>query len=209
MRILELYSGTASFSNEAIEQGHRTFTIDVKKGFLSDLTKDMRNVTKNDIPFIPDVIWASPPCEEYSHAKRRGVRDLELADSLVMKAIEIISWYPGVIYFIENPQTGLLKNRPFMACLTFRDVSYCKYGLPFRKQTRIWTNCYEWLPRPLCKKDCDFMIGNRHKSSAGNGRSCWTDKSFTRSEKGMVPQQLCNEILNSLRKPEKKEGGKG
>ena len=39
-----------------------------------------------------DVIWASPPCTEYSIAKTIGVRDLETADAIVMRTLEIINY---------------------------------------------------------------------------------------------------------------------
>eukprot|EP00873_Tetraselmis_striata_P003437 jgi/Tetstr1/423701/TSEL_014335.t1 len=39
-----------------------------------------------------DVIWASPPCTEYSLAKTIE-RNLELADSIAKKCLEIIEWY--------------------------------------------------------------------------------------------------------------------
>eukprot|EP00873_Tetraselmis_striata_P015589 jgi/Tetstr1/435853/TSEL_024741.t1 len=61
-----------------------------------------------------DVIWASPPCTEYSMAKTRGVRKLELADSIAKKCLEIIEWYRPRYWFIENPFTGMLKRRDFM-----------------------------------------------------------------------------------------------
>ena len=44
------------------------------------------------------------------------------------------------MWVIENPATGLLKTRPFMERLPWVDVTYCKYGTPYRKQTRLWTN---------------------------------------------------------------------
>ena len=37
-----------------------------------------------------DVIWASPPCIEYSIAKQTGVRKIDEASKIVFKALEII-----------------------------------------------------------------------------------------------------------------------
>ena len=52
--------------------------------------------------------------------------------------------------------------------LPFNDIDYCKYGMPYRKRTRLWNNIDCWRPRPLCKRDCDNMNANRkrHKETA-------------------------------------------
>jgi hypothetical protein len=50
--------------------------------------------------------------------------------------------------------------------LPYVDIDYCKYGMPYRKRTRLWNNVSQWLPKPLCKKDCDSMNGNKHKATA-------------------------------------------
>ena len=61
-----------------------------------------------------------------------------------LSALEIIAHFDPLMWVIENPATGLLKTRPFM-------VTYCKYGTPYRKQTRLWTNM-RWRPRrSLCR----------------------------------------------------------
>ena len=54
---------------------------------------------------------------------------------------------PDAIITVENPATGELKNyEPWKAAcrelgLAAVDVTYCKFGAPHRKPTRIWTNC--------------------------------------------------------------------
>ena len=51
--------------------------------------------------------------------------------------LEIMEHFDPLMWVIENPATGLLKTRPFMERLPWVDVTYCKYGTPYRKQTRL------------------------------------------------------------------------
>ena len=82
-------------------------------------------------------IWASPPCTEYSVAKTVGIRDLEGANEVVQQTLDILEHFEPKYWMIENPQTGLLKDQLCMYGLPFVDVDYCKYGMPYRKRTRI------------------------------------------------------------------------
>ena len=202
MNILELFSGTKSFSKVAEERGHNVFTIDINSKANPDLVKDIMDLEIKDIPFKPDIIWASPPCTEYSHAKRTGIRKIEEANKIVIKTKEIIEQLNPKIWFIENPQTGLLKNQPILNKfpeyqLDYKDISYCKYGKPYRKQTRIWTNLSRWKPRPICNKDCKFMTKDkkRHLHNIGNARKKYTEKTYKLEEKYEIPSELCLEII--------------
>jgi site-specific DNA-cytosine methylase len=203
MKILELFCGTKSFTKEAEKLGHKCFTIDIDKKFNPTLCINILDFKIEMLNgFKPDVIWASPPCTQYSHAKRKGIRDIKGANQIVEKTKEIIKDLNPKFWIIENPQTGLLKKQPFMFGLHYEDVSYCKYGLPYRKQTRLWTNL-ESFKGKICKKDCKFMNGNKHISSAGNGKKEWTNKSFTTKEKYIIPKELCQDILAELESEDK------
>ncbi|MFM7979919.1 MAG: hypothetical protein ACKPKO_11445, partial [Candidatus Fonsibacter sp.] len=110
--------------------------------------------------------------------------------------------YLGPKYWIiENPQTGKLKEQEFMPDLPFKDVDFCKYGMPYRKRTRLWNNVECWDPRPLCHKDCDNMSdnGRRHNETAQrrppDGREC---RRFRREELYKVPESLISEIFTSI-----------
>lgn len=206
MKILELFCGTKSFSNVAEEQGHQVYTVDFDKQFNPNLVIDVLKLTPELIIELfgkPDMIWASPPCTEYSHAKRRGIRDLAYADKVVKKTIELIRELSPKFWIIENPQTGLLKDRVFMKNIPFTDVSYCKYGKPYRKQTRFWNNFS--LILEVCNKDCDYMDGKKHIMSVGNGRKRYTKDIKFSSDKRLkyqVPRELCASILTQLTKTE-------
>ena len=112
------------------------------------------------------IIWASPPCTEYSVTKTVGVRKLDEANAIVKRTIEIIRYFKPTCWMMENPQTGLLNHQSVVADLPCNDLDYCKYGMPYRKRTRLWNNIEAWTPRPLCKKDCGHMVGNTHEQRA-------------------------------------------
>ena len=198
MKLLELFSGTKSVGKVAEKLGYEVISLDLKNADINC------NILDWDYTIYPtgyfNVIWASPPCTEYSTAKTIGIRKLEYANQIVLKTLEIIDYFKPQYYIIENPQTGLLKNQIFMNDLPYVDIDYCKYGMPYRKRTRLWNNVFQWLPKPLCKKDCDSMDGNRHKAIAqrmpiGKKRD-WGDKpKFKQSDLYVIPDKLIYEIL--------------
>ena len=165
MKLLELFSGTGSVGKVAKELGYDVVSLDLKDANINTdiLNWDYKQFNRNNV----QIIWASPPCVEYSIAKTTGVRKIDYANSIVQKSIEIIRYFNPSVWFIENPQTGLLKHQDFMKDFDYFDIDYCKYGFPYRKRTRIWTNLKTWKPRPLCKKDCGNIINNKHKQPNG------------------------------------------
>ena len=50
------------------------------------------------------------------------------------KTIEIINYFNPSVWFIENLQTGLLKQQDFMKDFDYYDIDYCKYGMEYRKK---------------------------------------------------------------------------
>ena len=149
-----------------------------------------------------DFIWASPPCTEYSIAKTTGPRKIAEANRVVRRTLEVIEYLDPQHYVIENPQTGHLKRQSFMAGIPYADVDYCRYGMPYRKRTRLW-NDIPWAPRPLCQRDCGAMLGGRHAQTAQQGSQSSTEaygsfRRFLRTQLYGVPRALILEILAAL-----------
>ena len=164
MNLLEMFSGTGSVGLVAKSLGFNVISLDLKNADINtDILKwDYKQFDRNHFDFIR----SSPPCTEYSVAKTRGIRNIEYANSIVLKTIEIIKYFNPKYFVIENPQTGLSKNQEFMDEFDFKDVDYCKYGMPYRKRTRLWNNITTWKPKDLCKKDCDNIRNNKHIETA-------------------------------------------
>ena len=202
MKLLELFSGTGSVGKMA-----KLFKIDV-----TSLDRDMPADIQTDIvdwdykaafePGTFDMIWASPPCTEYSRAKTIGVRDIEGSNKVVQRTLDIINYFQPKWWIIENPQSGLLKQQVMMQDLPYKDIDCCKYGMPYRKRTRLWNNVFNWHPRPLCKGDgSSIREGSARKHIAVAQRSPGkgdTGMRFKQSQLYVVPAPLIEEIFEAI-----------
>jgi site-specific DNA-cytosine methylase len=181
MRLLELFSGTGSVSKAVGHLYDEIVSIDILEKFEPT---EVADILKWDYKKYPseyfDTIWASPPCTEYSKLKyiSGAVRNLELADSIVKRTLEIIEYFNPDKWFIENPQTGLLKDREFMLGLPFVDVDYCMYcDWGYKKKTRIWTNV-DYAGK-LCDKKCGNIHNGIHSAPICPFKVYNVDKSVT------------------------------
>ena len=200
--LLELFSGTGSVGKVAKEMGYSVISLD--KDMDADLKMDIRNFKYEESPpHMFDVIWASPPCTEYSRAKSRGVRDIEGANEITQLTLKITEYFQPKYWIIENPQTGLLKEQIFMDGIPYDDVDYCKYGMPYRKRTRLWNNIDKLITKPLCKKDCNSMneTRTRHIQETQQGGSTAerrrVQQTFRTEDLYRVPAELIKEIFTA------------
>ena len=197
MKLLELFSGTKSVGKVAERLGYEVTSLDLI--LPADINIDILDW---DYTIYPtgyfDVIHASPPCTEYSRAKTTGVRKIDYANSIVKKTLEIMDYFQPKYYIIENPQSGLLKEQSFMYGIPYTDVDYCKYGMPYRKRTRLWNNIFHWIPRPLCAKDCGNIVNNKHVRTAQRVPSGPQDSRYTQDELYVIPEPLIQEIFENL-----------
>ena len=208
MKVLELFAGGRSFSKVAEQNGHTTWDTDIEAFEGIDLAIDILDFEPNMCPFIPDVIWCSPPCETFSVASigrhwtsgfvfkpkseraEHGVKVLERMISLLRRYVAL---NPNVIWYVENPR-GKMRKAPQWDRLKHvrHTVTYCQYGHFAMKPTDIWTNNTEWVPRPMCKNgDPCHEPAPRHSKNSGTARN---RNYLVRSQ---IPAPLCQEIVEA------------
>tara|TARA_R110002096_G_scaffold300944_1_gene495658 strand:- start:171 stop:836 length:666 start_codon:yes stop_codon:yes gene_type:complete len=184
MNILELFSGTGSVGRVCKELGHNVISVDLifKSTHKVDIMKF--DYKKYDKDFF-DIVWASPPCTNYSvlqncfmNRMRKGViytkeiqeKEMLEDDKLIKKTLEIINYFNPELWFLENPAHSRMKERDCMKNIPNYIVDYCMYSnWGYRKRTRIWTNKKDWKPL-ICDNSgsCGNMVGTLHKTNLGN-----------------------------------------
>ena len=172
-KLFELFKGSGSVGKVAKKVGYDVVSIDFDPIYTPDIETDIlewdyKKYSK-DNNFIPDYIWASPPCNTYSilayPLKERHPQTLKpyserakIGTAILYKTLEIIDYFkklnPELLYCIENPRGMMRKDKrmikqPFMAT-----TYYCYYGDQKRKPTDFWSNY------PLGLKEIDGECKN-------------------------------------------------
>jgi hypothetical protein len=208
MKVLELFAGSRSIGKVCDELGHEVFSSDWTPFDGIDYAVDINQFDTDKVPFIPDMIWASPPCTTFSVAsigkhwdmnRRPKTQDALMGLQILEKTAKIIEHFfklnPNLIWYIENPR-GMMRKMSFWDDVLHirHTVTYCQYGDSRMKPTDIWTNNYQWQPRLACKN------GDTCHISAPRGSRTGTQGlkgSYVRSQ---IPYELCKEIvLNSVK----------
>ena len=199
MKVLELFAGSCSFSNVAEEYGYKTFTTDYNNFDGIDYVTDILDFDYNELPFKPDIIWASPPCTYFSVAsigKHWNVdhtpKSVEAITgmAIVNKTKEIINTLQPKYFVIENPR-GKLRKLDLLDNFNRVTVTYCQYGDNRMKPTDLWHNL-NWTPRPMCKNGMPCHV------AAPRGSQTGTQGLKDNYERSKVPYELCKEILEYI-----------
>jgi site-specific DNA-cytosine methylase len=182
MKVLELFSGTGSVGKCCEALGWDVVSVDLLLPATHEcdiMDFDYKQYPQDDF----DIVWASPPCTNYSklqdcwlgrmrkgeiYTKETQEKEMNEDDKLVLKTLEIIDYFKPHYWFIENPASSKMKDRPFMKDKPFYLVDYCMFSdWGYKKRTRIWTNKKDF-DNKLCNKKCGNMVGNLHKTNLGN-----------------------------------------
>ena len=212
MKVLELFAGSRSVGNIAERYGCKVYSVDIINFKKINLVKDICKVTNNDIPFYPDMIWASPPCTYFSVASighhwnenhtpktKEAIKGME-----ILKAtLNLILSYKKSIYYIENP-VGKMRRK--IKGINRTTITYCSYGDNRMKPTDIWSNnifdifnINGWKPKPQC------FAGNKkcHHEEAPRGSKTGTQGLKNNYERSKIPEQLCCDIIEATIKKAK------
>lgn len=199
--ILELYAGSRSIGKAGEKLGYKVFSSDIEQFGGIDYVVDILEFDYQKVPFVPDILWASPPCQGFSvaaigknwnHDNTPKTESAKLGMKLALKTIEIINYYlklnPNLIWFIENPR-GKLRKMDFMGGFQRHTVTYCQYGDTRMKPTDIWTNSKTWTPKPMCKN------GDKCHIAAPRGSKTGTQGLKGDYLRSQIPELLCEEVL--------------
>ena len=201
MKVLELFAGSLSIGNTEESLGHTVFSSDINAFEGIDYVVDICDFDVSKVPFIPDMIWASPPCTYFSVAsigKHWNKDNTPKSDNailgvnIVKKTLEIISYFseinPDLVWYIENPR-GKLRKLGIIDNKFLNTVTYCQYGDSRMKPTDIWTNNDIWNPRPMCKN------GSPCHTAAPRGSRTGTQGLKGNYERSKIPTGLCLEVI--------------
>ncbi len=201
IKVLELFAGTKSIGKAAKELGYDVFSSDIDPMFETDYTIDLLDFNTKQIPWKPDIIWASVPCTSFSIASSiyHWTKDLQpktetavIGYKLVEKTLELIDFFQPTYWYIENPR-GLLRKFPIMENLPIRHtVTYCQYGEYRMKPTDIWTNNSHWIPKPICYNEDECYIPPK----TIKGKIPGLNSAQLRS---IIPHELCLEVMSQVK----------
>jgi hypothetical protein len=157
---LELFCGQGIITQEFCERKWLVKSIDSDPKSYATNVIDIMKATYDDIGYVPDFIWASPPCQTCSNlggGMHRCASSCEFEKTqeahdhnyLFTQMMYIIKWAkaknPHLIVVIENPQ-GQMAKMPLMIefmrsfSLYKSTIDYCTFDRCDKKPTNLWTN---------------------------------------------------------------------
>jgi len=206
VRVLELFSGTATLSRIARERGHEVFTVDLYEP--ADLQADVLDLTAGDLLDATgwdhiDMLWASPICTGFSvasigrswHHPEPGVylpksESARLSLALLEHTVQLIRDLQPTTWYIENPR-GMARKMRCVQGLDRATVTLCQYGDKRMKPTDVWHHSSAWKPRPACRN------GDPCHEAAPRGARTGTQGIKGALARAKLPEELCREVIEA------------
>jgi len=191
LAMLELFCGCGIVSQEFADRKWKIRSLDNDDASNATDKVDIMKFQLGDIGYVPDFIWASPPCFTYSimaGGKHRSVDAPEKTpearehNMYFAKMAHLLQTtkklHPHAIFVIENP-VGLLYKMPLMAELERTlglhrvQVDYCAFGRCDKKPTHLWTNDFDLacaLREYTCRNKCPYYGSTHPVGARGQGQ---------------------------------------
>jgi site-specific DNA-cytosine methylase len=157
-KMLELYKGTGSVGKVGKKYFNEIISLDFDEKSKATITTDILDWNYKDFHketnFIPDFIWASPPCNTFSSLsyplKERNPKTAEPysdraknGTKILYMTIDIINFFlklnPNLLFVIENPK-GMMRKDKRIKRMNRETTLYCLYGDKRRKPTDFFSN---------------------------------------------------------------------
>jgi hypothetical protein len=225
VRVLDLFAGLKGWSAPWEKNGHEVVSLDIDPDFECTLTMDIFEFTPSDLPWRPDVILASPPCEGFSvmnigtnwtkpddpNPHQPKTERAAEALAMVQRTRDLIAELEPTFFVIENPRAKLRKL-PVLADLEMVTVTYCRYGETFMKPTDLWGGFpISWRPKPKCSTDpkaiytdefgvewrVDKLTRQPCHHAAARGSRTGVQADLTPAERGKIPEALSLSIMEA------------
>ena len=221
-RMLELFKGTGSIGKIAEEMGYEVVSLDILAKYKPTIVSDILTWDYTEYePGYFDVIWSSPECKIFSplqttHCMKVGKTQADYKKKMkwesmehlwnaqqengkfVKQVLKIIKYFEPKEWFIENPWNSKMKDLEFMKDLPSYRFDYCRFGYPYQKPTRIWTNKKFENMTCNCKKNP--KTGKKHAfnigiSSAQLLREGMDKDTTTLDQRYSIPPKLVKHLL--------------
>lgn len=206
-RVLDLFAGFGGWSEPWRQAGAEICTVDLDPRFGADIQEDFLKMRLSDLPWIPTIVLASPPCEAFSTLAgdlhwQRGkpqTRRAVIGQRMVLKTDRWIRELKPRHGLIENPRALLRK---IWRAPTYT-VSYCHYGDDRLKPTDLWIygERRSWTPRVMChpRPYRDGKPLHDPECCCFDHREDGVLSRPTSRERAMIPEDLAREIWECWR----------
>lgn len=201
MRVLDLFAGLGGWSAAFKVRGHEVITIDLDYRFNPTYCRDIGQLESLNAFGKFDIILASPPCNTFSvltishyWPNKEPNFKAKLMIELTRHTIKLIQDHNPKFWVVENP-VGMMRRvlgKPPIS------VTYCQYGLKYRKPTDLWGSIPPSFVARSCKvgAPCHVHTHRGHRDFSKGGLK----DVGTPAERALIPLQLSLEMCLAAEK---------